>query len=131
MNTNAAAPRTTRDFDGAFATGGAVRQSGGSLPIYTCNACQGEVVWATSTRTGRKYLVNVSRGYNGNRFYIGSNVHKCAETQARLARFETTADAAVEANREAAYDDMAADAYAHRDEDRRWLSILAAREATR
>lgn len=58
-----------------FAGVGAVRQSSGSLPIYICNECGADVVWAESKRTGRKYLVTVSVGYKGQRFYVGANVH--------------------------------------------------------
>lgn len=68
-----------------YAGQGAVRQAGGSLKVYVCNACHSEVVWAESKRTGRKYLVNVSRGYMDQRFYIGSNVHKCDEVLAGRA----------------------------------------------
>jgi hypothetical protein len=70
--------RTRRSPDGAFAGTGAVRQHGSALPIYICNQCGNEVVWAESKRTGRKYLVNISHAYNGARFYIGSNVHQCS-----------------------------------------------------
>ena len=69
--------RTRRSPDGIYASTGAVRQHSGSLPIYVCNGCLGDVVWCESKRTGRKYLVNVSRNYNGARFYVGSNLHKC------------------------------------------------------
>lgn len=70
--------RTHRSPDGIWATGGAVNQHDGKLPIYVCNACGMDVVWATSKRTGRKYLVNISHGANGFRFYIGANIHRCA-----------------------------------------------------
>lgn len=68
--------KTRRNSDGMFIGEGAVRQDG-PLPGYICNACGEEVVWATSSRTGRKYLVNVSRGYHGQRFYIKRDVHEC------------------------------------------------------
>lgn len=45
---------------------------------YAGVACQAEVVWAESKRTGRKYLANVARGYMDQRFYIGASIHKCA-----------------------------------------------------
>jgi hypothetical protein len=67
--------RTTRVPD-RFATGGAVTQEG-SLPLYVCNGCQGEVVWATSARTGRKYLANVWRKTNDARYYMKNDPHKC------------------------------------------------------
>jgi hypothetical protein len=75
-------PRTSRSADGAFASMGAVRQNGGKLPIYVCNTCHHEVCWATSTRTGRKYLVNVRRGNLDQRYYIGSDIHRCEEAMA-------------------------------------------------
>ena len=68
--------RTHRAPYGGFAGQGAVHQNGGSLAIYICNTCDREVVWATSAKTGRKYLVNISLGQGGQRFYIGSNIHR-------------------------------------------------------
>lgn len=78
--------RTRRADDGGYATVGAVRQSGGSLPVYCCNTCNQEVVWATSQRTGRKYLCNVSYGYHHNRYYIGADLHDCQKRLAYLAQ---------------------------------------------
>ncbi len=69
----------------AYASPGAVRQHGGSLPIRRCGTCGQDVVWCTSKKTGRKYLVNVSRGYLDQRFYVGSDFHDCAK---RLAEIE-------------------------------------------
>ncbi len=77
------AARTRRSPDRGYATVGAVRQNGGSLPTYFCNRDNTEVVWATSARTGRKYLANVSYGYKNQRYYVGANVHKCDEVLAR------------------------------------------------
>ena len=74
-------PKTSR-VPGAFASVGAVAQTEGSLPVYRHNACGDEVVWATSKRTGRKYLVSVSYGYHGQRFYVGRNVHTCRPAEA-------------------------------------------------
>ena len=68
--------RTRRSPDGHSATGGAVRQDG-PLPIYICNACGNDVVWATSTKTGRKYLANVYRGYLNQRYYVKRSAHQC------------------------------------------------------
>lgn len=65
--------RTTRGE--GYAGPGAVKGQGAALPVYFCNRCKREVVWAESKRTGRKYLVTVSAGRAGQRFYIGSNVH--------------------------------------------------------
>lgn len=59
-----------------FVSDGAVSQDG-PLRLAWCKYCKREVVWATSTRTGRKYLVNVSTGQSGARFYMKHNVHKC------------------------------------------------------
>ncbi len=68
--------KTSRTSRGkGYAGEGGVRQHGGSLPVYVCNTCGSEVVWAESKRTGRKYLVNVSYGQKGQRFYMGHNVH--------------------------------------------------------
>lgn len=69
-------PRTTRVTPIAFATEGGVRQEG-SLPIYRCNCCNRQVVWATSSRTGRRYLVDVQRGRSGQRFYVKAVAHTC------------------------------------------------------
>jgi hypothetical protein len=75
--------KTTRSPDGMFANEGGVAQEG-PLPLYVCNACREYVVWATSSRTGRKYLVTVQRGYHGQRYYNKRNVHPrdCAERKA-------------------------------------------------
>lgn len=79
-------PRTRRTE--GFATQGAVRQAGGDLPIYECTTCRHEVVWATSSRTGRRYLANVSQGSNGHRFYIGRIVHTDEVCQANVDQAE-------------------------------------------
>jgi hypothetical protein len=84
------AAKTSRIPD-RYASQGAVRQNGGNLPLYTCNACGGEVVWAESKRTGRKYLCTVRKGYHGQRYYVGADVHPrdCAEQRAaRDAEYE-------------------------------------------
>jgi hypothetical protein len=74
------APKPRRTYrvptDGSAGVG-AVRQVGGGLPIYRCTLCDGQVVWAESKRTGRKYLANVSHGYMGQAFYVGANIHDC------------------------------------------------------
>lgn len=81
---NTPTAKTRRSPDGAYASTGAVRQHGGSLPIYVCNTCGREVVWATSSKTGRKYLANVSHGYLGQRFYVAASVHgTTCETEMR------------------------------------------------
>lgn len=96
--------RTHRSPDGMFAGGGAVNQHDGKLPIYVCNDCGREVVWATSNRTGRKYLANISHGANGFRFYIGANVHRCVPV-----RTDTFLD---EINHDEMYEEWCADEYA-------------------
>jgi hypothetical protein len=68
-----------------YASPGAVNQHGGNLPIKRCKRCGNEIVWATSKRTGRAYPVDVSHGEMGQRFYIGSNIHKCQEILDRRA----------------------------------------------
>lgn len=69
--------RTRRNPDGMYIDGGAVAQDG-KLPAYLCNTCGADVVWATSNRTGRKYLANVYRNRNGARFYVKHQPHNCA-----------------------------------------------------
>lgn len=78
--------KTTALSPRQFASEGAVKQDG-SLKIYTCNTCGREVVWAKSSRTGRFYLVNVSHGRSGARFYIKKDAHDCAKVQAERAEF--------------------------------------------
>jgi hypothetical protein len=84
MNETMIQGKTRRSPDGAFASVGAVRQSGGSLPIYICNGCGDEVVWATSQRTGRKYLARVHHGYLGQRFYVAASLHDCAKRRSEI-----------------------------------------------
>jgi hypothetical protein len=74
--------KTTRSRENVWIGTGAVRQHDGKLPLYICNACGSEVVWATSTKTGRVYLANVSHGYNGARYYVAANLHDCARVLA-------------------------------------------------
>ena len=88
------AARTRRSPDNGFASVGAVRQSGGSLPIYICNTCGREVVWCESKRTGRKYLANVRSGHLGQRYYIAANVHgDCAGLVEQEAAYAARHDA--------------------------------------
>lgn len=72
------AARTKRNERGTYADGGAVLQEG-KLPIYDCLQCGREVVWATSSKTGRKYLVNIcgSESGSGRKFYRKDSVHRC------------------------------------------------------
>jgi hypothetical protein len=86
--TAAAQPRTRRSPDQGFASVGAVRQNAGGLPVYICNACESEVVWATSKRTGRKYMAKVSRGHMQQRYYIGARVHTEEQCQAIQAEHQ-------------------------------------------
>lgn len=78
-------PRTeaVKNANGApiYVGDGAVAQDG-NLKLYRCTGCGDEVVWAKSNRTGRHYLVNVTRGYHDQRFYSKRNAHDCG---ARLA----------------------------------------------
>jgi hypothetical protein len=97
MSTTGSTNRTRRYTDPSGnqpnATPGAVRnQTGGTLPVYVCNACDTHVVWATSARTGRRYLCDVSYGYHGQAFYIGRNVHRCDNV---LAQREAHREAAI------------------------------------
>jgi hypothetical protein len=63
----------------SVSTGGVRGHSGGDTNLYICNTCQSEVVWATSARTGRRYLCNVRRSYNDGRFFMGNDLHNCNE----------------------------------------------------
>jgi hypothetical protein len=121
--------RTTRSIDGAFAGVGAVHQTGGSLPIYTCNTCQHEVVWAESKRTGRKYLANVHRGYQGARFYVAASIHKCEDRPAFDAAIDEMRD--VDALRAAVIDDLEDDAEAEYDDYAASEFLSFAREQVR
>ena len=89
--TTTKAPRTRRNIRGTYCGEGAVRQDG-DLPIYDCLTCGAEVVWATSRKTGRKYLVNVSVGESGRRFYMKQNVHRCADKLALDAEYQASID---------------------------------------
>lgn len=95
--------RTHRSPDGVYAGPGAVRQHGGKLPIYVCNTCGMDVVWVESKTTGRKYLVTISHGANGHRFYIGANVHDCAAIMARRAQADYEREWQVDASNAAIY----------------------------
>lgn len=83
MTTTTERSARTRRGEG-YASVGAVAQRGGSLPVYICNTCGSEVAWATSSRTGRKYLANVRRGQAGQRYYIAASVHDCAPVLAAV-----------------------------------------------
>jgi hypothetical protein len=61
-----------------FAGEGAVRQEG-PLRITNCKRCGIEIVWATSSKSGKKYPVNVEQGYLDQRYYNKRNAHDCSE----------------------------------------------------
>ena len=105
--------RTHRSPDGAFASTGAVSQTGGSLPIYVCNECNRDVVWAESQRTGKKYLANVFRGYRDQRFYVAARLHKCTDDAEWAATYASATDAVLDRDPDlaVALDDAAADEY--------------------
>lgn len=98
-----------------YVGGGAVAQDG-SLKLYTCNTCHHEVVWATSARTGRVYLVNVRRGYLDQRYYVKASAHRCQPAEnPEVAQLRTAVaewDIAIEKARDErdANDDPARDA---------------------
>ncbi len=71
-----------KSADLGYASGGAVSQDG-ILAISECKRCGEQIVWATSSRTGKHYPVTVSRGYLGQRFYVNSDIHKCDEVLAK------------------------------------------------
>lgn len=60
--------------DPIWVSGGANTQDG-SKALHRCEECGGEVVWVKSTRTGRHYPADVSRGYNDQRYYVKANPH--------------------------------------------------------
>lgn len=80
-----------------YASPGAVNQTGGRLPIKHCKRCHAAIVWCTSKRTGKGYPVNVSTGYHDQRFYIGSNVHRCEPVLALQAALDANDAAMTEA----------------------------------
>lgn len=92
-------PKRTRPLyeDGQlrYAGVGAVSQHEGSVPVHLCNTCGDEVVWVRSERTGRNYLANVSRGHHRQRYYIGANVHDCADAVARRLGYSSAERARV------------------------------------
>lgn len=77
--TTTSQPRTRsyRDQYGNTATvsGGAQRQDG-PLTRMICNGCGHDVVWATSSRTGGKYLVDVLHGVVAD-YYSKRALHRC------------------------------------------------------
>lgn len=95
MSTTTKKFRTRRSPSGAYASGGAVTQDG-HLAIYECTTCGNEVVWATSKKTGRKYLVNVRKGMSGTRYYVKANFHKCEEIMASREALPDTASEVME-----------------------------------
>lgn len=86
MTTKTARTQAQRNEFGSYipVSTGAVRgHSGGDTNLYLCNTCHGDVVWATSKRTGRKYLCNARSAYNGSWFFMGNDLHKCDEVLAQ------------------------------------------------
>lgn len=87
--------RTTRKPN-EFAGPGANAQEG-TLPLYRCNTCGADVVWATSARTGRKYLADVKTGQAGQRYYVKASAHECDNPARREAREAVERQMAAEA----------------------------------
>jgi hypothetical protein len=79
--------KTRRSPENIWIGTGAVRQHDGKLPLYICNTCGSDVVWATAKATGRAYLVNVHGSYNGARYYVASSLHDCAPALKRRAEY--------------------------------------------
>lgn len=79
--------RTSRVVRNGFpmSVGPGASAQDGDLPLYQCNTCHGEVVWATSSRTGRKYLCNVYQG-TVVRYYVKRSVHQCQDRLVPQAR---------------------------------------------
>ncbi len=85
MSGNNTPSRTSR-IPGQFAHEGAVKQEG-SLPLYQCNKCGHFVVWATSNKTGRKYLVSVSASsHDIGHYYMKHHFHSTETCEANVAR---------------------------------------------
>jgi hypothetical protein len=93
--------RTTKVINNGhpvYVSTGAVRgHSGGTATLHVCNGCQGEVVWATSARTGRRYLCNVRTAANDGRYFMGNDLHSCNEV---ITYRQTADDVMNEARRE-------------------------------
>lgn len=100
--TNTQQPRTSR-VPNEFASAGAVNQEG-NLPLYTCNKCHAKVVWATSKKTGRKYLVTCYRKNSDyvTYFYIKNSIHTdevCNQEIARNAEIRKQMESITEWNK--------------------------------
>lgn len=82
-------PRTQRVYreGNPMSVGPGASTQDGTLPLYECTTCGREVVWATSTRTGRKYLADVYQGQVV-RYYVKRSPHKCQDHLAPRARNE-------------------------------------------
>jgi len=66
-------PQTGRPI---YAGTGAVHQHGGPRPVRRCE-CGQEIVWVESPTTGKHYAANVTKNFNGARYYMGHNLHHC------------------------------------------------------
>ncbi len=90
------------DADGTpvFAGPGANSQDG-RLAVHQCLACESEVVWATSRRTGKRYLCDVGRGYMDQRFYVKASAHFATCEQTRSERADRLRADAAENDQEA------------------------------
>lgn len=75
----------------AYASGGAVAQDG-MLKVYYCGKCGSRVVWATSARTGGKYLVNVFDKHSGGMHYVKNQLHNAESCKREISETTATAD---------------------------------------
>ena len=75
----------------AYAHDGAVAQDG-ALKVYHCGKCKSRVVWATSTRTGGKYLVNVFDKKSGGMFYVKNQLHTAESCKNEINETTETAE---------------------------------------
>jgi len=77
----------------SYASDGAVAQ-GGSLKMKRCGACGGEVVFVQSKKSGKWYLADCFRKYNGGYYYVKASPHfkTCAERQERQEAYRIHAE---------------------------------------
>ena len=106
MNTTSSNKAMLIDGKQAYASGGAVAQDG-SLKVYYCGKCGRRIVWATSARTGGKYLVNVFDKNSGGMHYVKNQLHTCEqEIKETTATAEEINVIAAKARRYAIMDSM-------------------------
>ena len=91
MNTTSSNMPMLIDGRQAYAHDGAVAQDG-ALKVYRCGKCKSRVVWATSARTGGKYLVNVFDKKSGGMFYVKNQLHTAESCKKEINETTVTAE---------------------------------------